>query len=292
MNLADHFGFSNPSAGFFLLGDGLVQNSQLVHGPVAEDGLAVDVATLNRADFTTVIGHGPVIAQHEVGIGRNDGLSIGTGVLIIRRNVRFRQQGAVHVNTAIDDADAVAGQADHALDEALARVPRIMKHNDVTALDAFKAVDQLVDEDALLVFKARLHAAAFYFDRLIEKYANEEQNYQSKDQVSHPRAQSAQAGRFRDRGRLGGGRLAYRRRGLWFGYFHSARSCLASIIRSLHRYAMTSAKGTRLLPHHGAKKRAGSGCPASEPLDAATDKWTGLSLTQRSLPATSILEEN
>src|ERR1041384_2656516 len=146
---------------------GLVQNAQLLPGPIAEDGLAVDKAAHYRANFSAVIRHGAMIAQHKVSILRNHSFRIGARILVVGWNIGLGQHHTVHVNAPVGDADAVTRQADHALDEALARIARIVKDDDVTALDALKVIDQLVDEDALLVFKARLHAAAFNLDRLI-----------------------------------------------------------------------------------------------------------------------------
>src|SRR5438270_10280067 len=171
-----------------------VQDAQLVHGPVAEDGLAIDIAAHHRADLAAVIRHGTMVAKHKIRIVGDNGLRKRTGVQVIRRNVRLGQQHAVHVNMSVSDKNAVAGQADHALNEALARVAGIMEDNDVTARDAFKAVDQLVDEDPLLVFQSGLHAAAFHLDRLIDKQNDEKSNENGEEQVAHPRTQGAQAG--------------------------------------------------------------------------------------------------
>ena len=68
----------------------------------------------------------------------------------------------------------IAGKPDHSLDKALARVAWVAEHDNVSAFDAFQPVHQLVDDNALLVFQPRLHAAAFYFYRLINKQDDEE----------------------------------------------------------------------------------------------------------------------
>ena len=43
--------------------------AELIHRPVAEHRLAVDKALVDRTKVAAVIGHGPVIAEHEVALG-------------------------------------------------------------------------------------------------------------------------------------------------------------------------------------------------------------------------------
>ena len=126
------------------------------------------------------------------------------------------------------DVDAVARQADDSFDEALMRVPRVAENHNVSTIDGLKPVHQLVDDDAFLVFKAGLHAAALHLHRLIDKQNNEECNQYGKEQVAHPGAQRAQTDRFR--GRLGRFRLDRFR--LLLRHLHSAQLPV-SIIRRL-----------------------------------------------------------
>src|SRR5579859_277496 len=115
-----------------------------------------------------------MVAQDEISIHRDHDFRIGPGIQVIRGYVGFGDRFVVHVQMTIGYADAIAWQSDHSLDKALARVAWVMEHHNVSALDAFEPVDQLVDENALLVFQAGLHAAALNFHRLIEKQDDKE----------------------------------------------------------------------------------------------------------------------
>src|SRR5690349_14983864 len=63
-------------ASFLLLGAAgcvmpSVQDSQLLHGPVAKHGFAVNVAALDGAELAAVVGCATVVAEHEIRILRN-----------------------------------------------------------------------------------------------------------------------------------------------------------------------------------------------------------------------------
>ena len=115
-----------------------------------------------------------MVAQNEISIPRDHDFRIGSRIQVIRGHVGFGNRCVIHIHVPIGNADAIARQPNHPLDEALARVARVMEHHNVSPLDAFKPVHQLVDENALLVFQAGLHAAALYLHRLVEKQDDKE----------------------------------------------------------------------------------------------------------------------
>src|ERR1044071_9972545 len=115
-----------------------------------------------------------MVAQNEIGIPRDYDFRIGPGIQVIGGYVWFGDRCIVHIHVPIRYADAIARQSDHPLDEALACVAWVLEHHNISALDAFEPVDQLVDENALLVFQAWLHAAALHLHRLVEKQDDKE----------------------------------------------------------------------------------------------------------------------
>src|SRR4029077_9280675 len=115
-----------------------------------------------------------MVAQNEIGIPWDYDFRIGPGIQVIGGYVGFADRCIVHIHMPIGYADAIARQSDHSLDEALACVARVVEHHNISALDAFEPVDQLVDENALLVFQAGLHAAALNFYWLVEKQDDKE----------------------------------------------------------------------------------------------------------------------
>src|SRR6202451_2054757 len=124
---------------------------QFLHRPISKHGLAVDIALIHRTKIAAVVRHGAVIAQHEVGIGRNDRLRIRSRIGVNRGNVIFIHGLVVHIQLAAINADAVSTHSDYALDVALRRIAGIAKHDNVAALNGLQAIDEFVDEDAFLV---------------------------------------------------------------------------------------------------------------------------------------------
>src|SRR5258708_9351711 len=110
-----------------------------------------------------------MVAQHEVGVARNDELRIGTSVGIVARHIVFVESFSVDIDLPVHNADSVPRNSNNALDIAFRGVARIAEHDNVAALDWLPAIDELVDEDALLIFEAGHHADAFYLHRLVEK---------------------------------------------------------------------------------------------------------------------------
>src|SRR5579864_3100339 len=96
--------------------------SHFVHGPISEDGLAVDVVLPDWTEVTAVIRQAAVIAQHEIAVGRNHYLSVRSLVLVGARHIVFVDRLAIHKDAARVDLDVVTRQANHPLDKALRRV--------------------------------------------------------------------------------------------------------------------------------------------------------------------------
>src|SRR5260370_26153761 len=117
-----------------------------------------------------------MVAQHEVGVARNNQLRIGTSVGIVARHVIFVESFSVDIHLPVLNADPVSRNANNALDVAFRGVARVAEYNNVAALDRLPAIDKLVDEDALLVFEAGHHADAFNLHWLVEKDNDESGN--------------------------------------------------------------------------------------------------------------------
>jgi hypothetical protein len=128
-----------------------------------------------------------VVTEKEIGVRKDLDLGIRAEILVLLRNVRLRELRAVNVNTAIVDAHTIAFDGNHPLDIALGRIARIVKDDDVAALDGPPTINELVDEDALLVLKTRKHAGAFDFHGLIEEYDDEARDDERDEQITYPR---------------------------------------------------------------------------------------------------------
>src|SRR5580704_8662259 len=160
--------------------------SHFVHGPVSEDGLAVDVALPDWTEVTAVIRQAAVITQHEIAIGGNHYLSVRSLVLVGSWHIVFVDRLAIHKDAAGIDLDMVTRQANHPLDKALRWVSGIAEHDDVTALDRLQPINKLVHEDPFLIFERGHHACAFHFHRLVEEDDDETRNGQRDDQITQP----------------------------------------------------------------------------------------------------------
>src|SRR5258708_28105116 len=61
--------------------------SQLIHRPVPEDGLAVNIALVDGAEIAAVVRHGAMVAEHEEAIHRHGGFRVRTGIGISGRDI-------------------------------------------------------------------------------------------------------------------------------------------------------------------------------------------------------------
>src|SRR5215472_579884 len=164
----------------------LAQDPELFHRPVTEDGFAEDIASGYGADLPAVIGTVAVVAENKKSVRPHHRFRIGRGVQKLLRHIRFLQQSSVYVDMPVGNPDAVAGQRNYALNEALAAIARVAKDHDVAARNVLPPVNQFVDEDAFLVFQSGLHAAALDLHRLIDEENDEEGNQDGKQEIGDP----------------------------------------------------------------------------------------------------------
>ena len=95
---------------------------------------------------------------------------------------------AVYIDDALPNLDLLARQTDHALDEGFRAVQGIPENDDVAALDRLEAIDEFVDENALLIGKQRRHAGAFDFHGLIEENDDDESEADGDQEIARPNA--------------------------------------------------------------------------------------------------------
>src|SRR6266851_71990 len=131
----------------------LPYSAHLIHGPIAKDGLAVNIALIHRTEVPAVVRHRAMIAQNEIAFRRHDRLRIGPRVGVSGWNVVLIQRLAIHINLPAVDSDTVPGSTNHALDIALRGIARITEHYDIPARNRLQAVHEFVDEDSLLIFE-------------------------------------------------------------------------------------------------------------------------------------------
>src|SRR6266853_1123133 len=138
-----------------------------------------------------------MVAQHEVAVARNDELRIGMSVGIVARHIVFVESFSVDIDLPVLNADSVPRNSNNALDVAFRGIARVAEYNNVTALDRLPAIDELVDEDALLVFEAGHHADAFDLHRLVEKDNDERGDGERNQQIARPHRHHGQRARTR-----------------------------------------------------------------------------------------------
>src|SRR6266436_3046620 len=138
-----------------------------------------------------------MVAQHEIAVARNDELRIGMSVGIVARHIVFVESFSVDIDLPVLNADSVPCNSNNALDVAFRGIARVAEYNNVAALDRLPAIDELVDEDALLVFEAGHHADAFDLHRLVEKYNDERGDGERDQQIARPDRHHGQRARTR-----------------------------------------------------------------------------------------------
>ena len=104
-------------------------------------------------------------------------------------NVGFVGGLAVDPDAAVVDEDGVAGKRDDALDVAFFRIARVVEDDDVAAGDFLEAEEEFVDEEAVLVAQAGLHAGAFDAHRLIEDGDDDQGGEDGDADVADPYAE-------------------------------------------------------------------------------------------------------
>ena len=101
-----------------------------------------------------VVAHDEVVALlHDLRAPVVVAAEFGRHVVVVQRDV-------VDVDVAVHDPDRVAFPGDHALDEHLLGVERVVEHDDVARTRLAELVDQLVDDQAIVILERRRHAQA------------------------------------------------------------------------------------------------------------------------------------
>src|SRR5579863_481396 len=110
-----------------------------------------------------------MIAHHEIALFWYSNRPEIADVLVLRWNVRLRNNLSVHAQNSLANLDRFSWKRDHPFDERLRAIQRIPKHHHIAPMNRFEPVDKLVDEYALLVGKKRRHTSAFDFYRLVKE---------------------------------------------------------------------------------------------------------------------------
>ena len=80
---------------------------------------------------------------------------------ILRRHEVVGHRHVVHEHAPVLDLDRVAFFGNHALDERLVRIGRVVEHHDVAAARRTEPIGELVHDQAVLIGQRRGHALAF-----------------------------------------------------------------------------------------------------------------------------------
>src|SRR6185437_9358720 len=99
-----------------------------------------------------------MVSQHEIRIWRHHHIRIRSVIVVSPRYVIFDQLLAVEVHAPIFNANMVPGNSDYAFDKTLRRIAWIPEYYDVAVLDRLNAINEFVDEDALLIVQRGHHA--------------------------------------------------------------------------------------------------------------------------------------
>jgi hypothetical protein len=102
-----------------------------------------------------------MVAHHEVIALRHDRGSEIIVAAVLRRHEVVLHWHVIHEHAAVDDANLIAFLGNHALDERLVRVERVVEHDDVAASRDAPAICQLIDDEPVLVRERWGHALAF-----------------------------------------------------------------------------------------------------------------------------------
>ena len=139
-----------------------------------------------------------MVAHHEIAVRRAPPSPPWSGCRGTPPEHRAPRSGLPLSHTwPVIDADAVAGQRDHALDVALLRVARIVEDHDIAALDGLDVVDKFVDEEPVAVFQPRQHAGAFHAHRLVKKGDDQHRGGCGNEQIAKPEADGIAVARGR-----------------------------------------------------------------------------------------------
>src|SRR5260370_28699180 len=145
----------------------------MIDWPVSKHSPPVNEPARHRAKHARIVGADAVIAHHKIILARHAHGTKVAQVLVLRRHVRLSERRAINIHDSLTNFDDLAWQSNDTLDKGFCAVQRIPEDNYVAALDRLEAVNELVDEDALLVGEQRRHAGAFDFYRLVEEHGDD-----------------------------------------------------------------------------------------------------------------------
>jgi hypothetical protein len=172
----------------FVAGLGCGQGTEVVDGPIGKDGAAINVLGSDWAEDPRIVGTDAMVAHDEIAAGGQSGGTVVADVGVLRRDVRLGDFAAVDVNDAATNFDGFSGQSDDPLDERFGTIQGIPEDNYVATIDGLEAVDEFVDEDALLIGKEGGHAGAFDFYRLIEENDDDQGETDGDEEIAGPHA--------------------------------------------------------------------------------------------------------
>lgn len=127
-----------------------------------------------------MVAHHPKITLWN-GLFRN-----GATVLIALGHVWLIDALAIHIDSTVGDFQIIAGERNDALDVALRWIARVVEYHHIAPMNLFEPVDKLVDEEAIVVVQARLHAGALDPYRLVDASDDERGNPYGHCQVAQP----------------------------------------------------------------------------------------------------------
>src|SRR5260370_34177644 len=158
----------------------------MIEWPVSKHSPPVNEPARYRAKHARIVGADAVIAHHKIILARHAHGTKVAQVLVLRRHVRLSERRAINIHDSLTNFDDLAWQSNDTLDKGFCGVQRIPEDNYVAALDRLEAVNELVDEDALLVGEQRRHAGAFDFYRLVEGHHDDQRQSAGDKEVARP----------------------------------------------------------------------------------------------------------
>jgi hypothetical protein len=160
----------------------------VVDGPVSKYSPAIDELAVDRPEHTRIVGTDAMVAHHEIVATLECSRAVVANIGVLRRDVRLGDFAAVDIYDAAANLYSLSRKSDDALDEGLGMIHRIPEHDDVAAVDGLEAVNEFIDEDALLIGEERRHAGTFDFNGLIEKNDDDQGETDGNEKIAGPDA--------------------------------------------------------------------------------------------------------
>jgi len=188
----------------FVAGLGCGQGTEVVDGPVGKHRAAVNKLAGDWTEDARIVGTDAMVAHNEIAAARKHSGRVVADVGILRRDVGLGDFVAVDIDDAAANFHGFSGKGDYPLDERFRAIQRIPEDDDVTAVDGFEAIDEFIDEDALLIGEQRGHAGAFDFDWLVEENNDDQGKADGDEEIAGPDANFvAQQMMWRNAGSIG-----------------------------------------------------------------------------------------